>query len=145
MTHDHETRLRARLQVAYEEADNLRSVIATRDAEIARLKEQRDKWRGDGRDRLEDRATMLRRALAPLLAAEYERGKSAAAELHIRMLELRDVEAYRRGLLVAAMECSRNAEPHNTPETRGMRDILRCMAEHFESLASAAAAGTMGK
>lgn len=33
--------------------------------------------------------------------AEYKRGKSAADEVHIRMLELRDAEAYKRGLLDA--------------------------------------------
>jgi hypothetical protein len=39
------------------------------------------------------------------LTAEYERGKEEADELHLRMLELRDAEAYKRGLREAVEVC----------------------------------------
>ena len=82
----------------------------------------------------------LRSALAPLLSAE-----------HIKTLEARDAEAYRRGLLFAAAECKAQADAMLqrsrdndgiTFREDGQLDAYRGMRAHLEALASAAAART---
>ena len=74
--------------------------IPIADAEILELHKQVDAAKSDALGWAEKYGEQIIEC-----SDEYERGKEEADELHLRMLELRDAEAYKRGLREAAEVC----------------------------------------